>query len=311
MSFTYSWLKPEHELIKLLSDANLLGYIKNSSAYHKGIIKKVPLDPSRAQLENLYRRCRTYATKSIVSGLTPVNQIASNHLYCEDSAHPFRILARVRTDCDVADIAQNAARRTYQSFSILENQNLSHFPGEVLYGYYTGITPEMIGYIYPMDANTVDTAEDRLLLTCVPEIILDLDDLLLKTRKHGTYCQLSVFTRCKTENGTIAPLRPDRIIAIDKISGADQNAAASEGLKIVTIHSTPQTLCRIYDDTLGAHQWTNWILPIDRNAPRYDEYDNIDITKLEQLSHPEDEILTALDFDAAVESFLHDLQHMH
>lgn len=311
MSFTYSWLKPEHELIKLLSDADLLGYIKNSSAYHKGIIKKIPLDPSRAQLENLYRRCRTYATKSIVSGLTPVKQITSNHLYCKDSVHPFRILARVRTDCDVADIAQNAARRTYQSFSILENQNLSHFPGEVLYGYYTGITPEMIGYIYPMDANTVDTAEDRLLLTYVPEIILDLDDLLLKTRKHGTYCQLSVFTRCKAKDGTIVPLRPDCIIAIDEISEADRAAAATEHLDIITIHSTPQTLHRVHDDTLGAHQWTEWILPIDRNAPRYDEYDDINITKPEQLYRPEDEIPTDLDFDAAVESFLHDLQYMY
>ncbi len=311
MSLTYSWLRPERELIQLLSDADLLGYIKNSSAYHKGIIKHIPIHPSRAQLENLYRRCRVHATKSIVNGLTPVNQIASGHLYCEDLEHPFRILARVRTDSDIDNIDQNAQRRAYQSYSILENQNLSHFPGEVLYGYYTGVTPEMIGYIYPMDANTVDTAEDRLLLTYTPEIILDLDDLLVKTRKHGSYCQLSVFTRCKTADGTVIPLRPDCVIAIDKISAADQAAAVAEQLNIITIHSTPQTLCHVHDDGLEASRWTEWILPIDHNAPRYDEYDDIDITNPEQLHQVMDADPTEADFATAIESLYHDLQLMH
>lgn len=310
MSLAYSWLKPEREIVKLLYDADLLGFIKNSSAYHKGIIKRIPLAPSRAQLENLYRRCRNYATKSIIAGLTDISQPTSNHLYCEDLAHPFRILARVRTDCDVEDIDQNAQHRTYQSFSVLENQNLSHFPGKVLYGYYTGVTPEMIGYIYPMDANTTKTAEDRLHLALVPEIILDLDDLLVKTRRHGTYCQLSVFTRCKTEDETVVPLRPDCIIAIDSISEADRIAAATEHLNIITIHSAPHTLCRVHDDCLEASHWTNWILPIDRNAPRYSEYDDIDITDPKQLYRAEDEIPTKMDFNAAIDSFLHDLHYM-
>lgn len=309
MSFTYSWLKPENSLITILRDIDLLGYIKNSSAYHKGIIGRIPLRPSRAQLENLYRCCRHYATKSIVDSLTPLNQITGAHLYCEDLAHPFRILARVRTDCDVEDIEENAYRRSYQSFSILENQNLSHFPGKVLYGYYTGIVPEMIGYIYPMDANTIDTAEDRLLLASAPEIILDIDDLLIKTRKHGTYCQLSVFTRCKTRDGAIVPLRPDCIIAIDEISEADQIASATEHLDIITIHSTPHTLYRVHDACLEAGHWTEWTLPIDRNAPRYDAYDDIDITDPKQLYRPEDEVLSETDFIAAIQSFLYPTQN--
>lgn len=288
MPFQYSWITPEEQITQRLRTCDLFGYITNSSAYHKGMIKDLPIEAPRDRFMQAYQHCRNYATQSIVSQLTPVKQFAGKHLYCSDSKRPFHILARVRTDYDCENVNENAAHRYYQSFSILENKNLSHFPGKVLYGYYTGVTPEMIGYIYPMDANTCAGTQDRLLLSSSPEILLDLDDLITKARKHGSYCQLSIFTRCKTPVGTIAPLRPDCIIAIDEVDHNTQAASKAENLPILTIHRAPDTLYHVHDDCLEASYWTDWILPIDPNAPRYDEYDDIDITNPEHI-HTEDE----------------------
>lgn len=228
---------------------------------------------SRKQLVNAYQVCRIFATTSIASSLTPLTKFGANaELNC--ARDKFRILARVGTEYDGATAEETAEKRLYQSFSILEEQNLSHFPGEVLYGYYTGVTAEMIGFIFPMDANTGPTAENRFFLNDTHEFLLDSVDLIEKTRRHGSYNQVSVFTRTKTESDEIAPLRPDCIIAIDGANAATKEAAERERLNILTIHRASNTIFRVADDCLAAGHWVNWILPIDHNKYQYTGYDH-------------------------------------
>ena len=110
--------------------------------------KNIALDRyyiGRPELEQLHKYCRCYACESIVGSLMSFKDARPGqiyHLYC-DREH-FYILARVRTNWEQKTIEETAEDRKFLSFTVLTENNLSHFPGRVLYGYYTGITPSMI-----------------------------------------------------------------------------------------------------------------------------------------------------------------------
>ena len=194
--------------------------------------------------------CRDFATKSIVDALYPVDELKSpvTHLYC--SREQFYILSRVRTEWEHGTPEETAAVRTFLSFTLASHRNLSHFPGEVWYGYHKGITTHMIGYIYPCDADTNSMAMDRLELAELPEKLYDHLDLTNESCKRNTYSQISVKSNIVTYTGPIVhktPLLPDCILCIDKIDYRSQKEATSKNLPILVLHRAKNTICRIHD----------------------------------------------------------------
>ncbi len=237
--------------IILLEDEELVYSIVHSSYFRK--VMYAPPSFSfpypRRQLERLYTSCRNYAVNSILSNLHPLSQLQApvTHLDCEHDQ--FYILARVTTEYDKATNSMPGnPNRNIQSFSVLSPQNLSHFPGNVIYGYYSHIDQPMIWYISPTDADTPQDTENRFFLTEMPEVLLDLDDLVQASTSAGTYSQITVHPWYNSDGGdSKLPLRPDCVICIDEINAASQEASESLRLPILVLHPAPHTICARVD----------------------------------------------------------------
>lgn len=245
------------------------------ASYWQKVLHRQP-DPktlNRERLERLYDTCRQYACRSIITGLTSLGQLEPGvtHWYC--NKEKFRILARVETkdDASARMIAQKTTRmgptevsttqtvaqvRAFQSYSILTERNLSHYPGEVLRGFSSNVQENMIGYISPMDADTCFLAKTRLELSEYPEYLYDLDDLCDYAERHKTYCQVSVKTRytvvVRGRKKQRLLLEPDCIICIDDVSEAGRLAAQREQKPILVLHRTADTIMTVEDFLLKA-----------------------------------------------------------
>ncbi len=234
-----------------LTDDELIYLINNSSYINKYNIPKAQKKDGRKVLEQLYLTCRSYACESIVDNLRDFTEFEAGktyHIYC-DREH-FYILARVRTNWEKKTIEETAESRRYLSFTILTEKNLSHFPGRVLYGYYNGVKPSMIGYIYSEDGNTQAYAKTRLDLAEMPEELYDIKDLCEAARKKETYCQVSIESKTKQYVGPriiTSPLLPAVVISIGKASEDDIIAARQRGLPHIILHPGRKTTTRVHD----------------------------------------------------------------
>lgn len=229
----------------------LLDIIENSSYFSKNNVRNSDLwqilrpeynydiDLSHnyySDIINLYHKCREYATTSIVNSLYPLNKLSGKVTHIRDKH--YNILARVRTMWEVADLAETFEKRTFCSFSILTEKNMSHYGNGVLYGYFTDVSADMIAHISPIDSLSNASAEFESQLTEKMNKLLDIDDLNEATLKAKTYCQLCIKT--KTKAGKI--LWTECIICIDKIDEKSQKTADELGLNIVVLHKSPDTI---------------------------------------------------------------------
>lgn len=234
-----------------LTDDELIYLINNSSYIKKHNIPKAQNKDDRKALEQLYSTCRSYACKSIVDNLRDFTELKAGktyHIYCD--REQFYILARVRTNWENETIEETAERRKYLSFTILTEKNLSHFPGRVLYGYYNGVKPSMIGYIYSEDGNTQAYAKNRLDLAEMPEELYDIKDLCEAARKKETYCQVSIESKTKQYVGPriiTSTLLPTVVISIEKASNDDIIAARQRRVPHIILHPSPETITKVHD----------------------------------------------------------------
>ena len=230
------------DVIKDMLDEELK-YLIETSSYRRKFLANTQIEMGRVELEALYRKCREYACNSIVNHLRRLNEMAPSDIYHLDcKKESFFILARVRTNYETGTMQTTAMKRKFLSFSILTEKNLSHFPGRVIYGYYTGVVPSMIGYIYPRDASTSAYAQNRLELSELPEELLDIDDLCTQALLEKTYCQLSIESRHK-----VGTLLPCAVISIDVPTKDDLLASKRMKLPILVLHRGPKTAMTVRD----------------------------------------------------------------
>ena len=191
-----------------------------------------------SDIMDLYHECREYATSSIVNSLYPLNKLSDKVTHIRNE--PFNILARVRTGMlfEGKTLEETFTKRTFCSFSILNQRNVSHYGDAVLYGYYTNVSKNSIAHIYPIDSLSSAGARYESELTDRINMLLDIEDLNAATLEQNTYNQLCIKT--KDENGNI--LWPDCIICIDKIDEKSQKIADSLGLNIVVLHKNEDTI---------------------------------------------------------------------
>lgn len=234
-----------------LSISELIDLINNSSYIKKHKLPEAKKEDGREFLEQLYLKCRSDACNSIVDNLRDFTEFEAGktyHIYC-DREH-FYILARVRTNWEKKTIEETAESRRYLSFTILTEENLSHFPGRVLYGYYNGVKPSMIGYIYSEDGNTQANAENRLELAEMPEELYDIKDLCEAARKKKTYCQVSIESKTKQYVGPriiTSTLLPAVVISIGKASEDDKMATRQRRLPHIILHPGRETITGAHD----------------------------------------------------------------
>ncbi len=235
-----------------LDIATLIDLIEGSSYFHKKMTKsaKAIERMPRAQLVETYRECRQYATENIIQSLYPVNELPKpvNHLDC--ATEKFYILGRVRTNYEQPTAAETIKERAYLSFTLSSEQNLSHFPGLVWYGIRSDITPQMIGLISSMDADTRSWARNRMELGPYREELLDAEDLVKASLSFKTYSQLSIKSHTVTYTGPIihrTPLKYDCVLCINRANDYAKRASDEHEIPILILHPNERTLCRIHD----------------------------------------------------------------
>lgn len=239
------------EIIRRLFTDELVQLINTSSYAIKNGLNTASNRMDEDYLRELCFKCREYACESIVDNLTGFEGMEPGnvyHLYC-DRDH-FYILARVRTNWEEPTFEETAERRAFLSFTVLTEKNLSHFPGRTLYGYYDGVTADMIGYICSHDANTYPYADTRLELSEDVEELLDIEDLCKQSWLQKTYCQVSVASKTKAnpeQSMKSRVLLPGIVIAIDAPTERDYLAALERRLPILVLHRGADTIMRVYD----------------------------------------------------------------
>jgi len=253
--FTYCTFEMTEERLK-----ELILLIENSSYFAKNDIKNSILWKNIKTEENqdidlsidyyseimdLYHECRSYATSSIVNSLYPLNELSSKVTHIQNQH--FNILARVRTMWEDKKLSDTFEIRTFCSFSILTEKNMSHYGDSVLYGYYTNVSEDLIAHIFPKDSLSEAGARYESELTKKNNMLLDIEDLNQFTLKLKTYNQLCI--RTKTKDGKI--LWPDCIVCIDEIDERSQIVADELDLKIVVLHKNEDTIER--NDDIYAH----------------------------------------------------------
>jgi len=184
----------------------------------------------------LYQDCRNYATEDIVNSLYPLNTLKDKITYLENMK--FNILARVSTFFDCSTLKETFEQRNFCGFSILSENNFSHFGDSVLYGYYTGVSPSMITHIYPMDSLSTSWARYAKDLSKRSNLLLDMEDLNRATFDLKTYNQLCI--RTKTKQGKI--LYPDCVVCIDDVDESSKQKAEELDMKILVLKKNSTTI---------------------------------------------------------------------
>ncbi len=226
--------------------------IINSSLYKKGEIKSDPLLIEILNSDNLFKKfdkdyfsilysyylkCRNYSTESIVNSLYKLNELNSDVVEMKETK--FNILARVKTDFDAKDLFESFEKRTFCGYSILCENNFSHYGDEPLFGYYSNITPNLISHVFPKDSLSKSYARYEKNLSKWNSMWLDIDDLNRKTYNNRTYNQLCI--RTKDNEGKI--LLPDCIVSTnEKYRDRDISVAKEYGIKTLVLNKNKFTI---------------------------------------------------------------------
>lgn len=191
---------------------------------------------SYAKLMELYQKCYNYATESIVSSLYPLSELKDDITYINQDK--YNLLCRVQTFFDLDDLDKSFRERTFCGFSILNQDNFSHYPGNLVYGYYSKVTPDMIAHIFPADSLSSSWALYKKDLSKKINMLLDIDDLNAITYKNKTYNQLCI--RTKTNDNEI--LKEDAIICFDTVNDRALRHQEKHNSKILVLRRNKHTI---------------------------------------------------------------------
>ena len=200
---------------------------------------------SYSKLKELYKKCFRYATESIVSSLYPLPNLTQRVTYMD--MDKYNILCRVQTLFDLSNLDESFNKRTFCGFSILTQDNFSHYPGAIIHGYYSKVTADLIAHIYPTDSLSSSWAKYRKDLTKKPNMLLDIDDLNALTYAYKTYCQLCL--RTKTRENDI--LQQDAIICCGDVDEKSIKYAEENNKKVLVLKRNENII--EYNDDIYSH----------------------------------------------------------
>lgn len=197
------------------------------------------------RLRNLYEECYRYATESIVSSLYPLANLNEFITYMDQDK--FNILYRVQTFSDLSNLGESFKEREFCGFSILTQDNFSHYPGSIVHGYYSKVTPDLIAHIYPADSLSTSWAKYQKDLSKKINMLLDIDDLNALTYAYKTYNQLCI--RTKTKEHEI--LKQDAIICLGDVDDKSIKYAEEHNKNILVLRKNKNTI--EYNDDIYSH----------------------------------------------------------
>jgi len=243
-------LTPE-KVNRLLDEIKSSSYFAKNNIAESGIWKRImlawenvvkefnpnmPISDCYSELTDLHKKCKDYATISIVNSFYPLSMCTKpvTHIYDE----PYCILVRVDNVMDQQRLEQKFEGKPFHDFSILTPKNMSHYATGVIYGYYSNVSANLIAHICAIDSLSRATAIFECDLSSKSNSLLDIEDLNEATLREETYNNLCIRSKCN--DGSI--LWPDCIVCIDKIDKNSQTAADSLGLNIVVIHKSAETI---------------------------------------------------------------------
>lgn len=197
------------------------------------------------KLRELYEKCYRYATESIISSLYPLNNLTKKITYID--AAKYNILCRVQTAWDLPDLDESFHKRMFCGFSILTQDNFSHYPGDILHGYYSKVTPDLIAHIYPIDSLSQSWARYKKDISEKTNMLLDIDDLNSLTYANKTYNQLTMWTKTKEKK----IITDDAIICPGDVDNKSLNYAYKYNKNILVLTRNKNTI--EYNNDIYSH----------------------------------------------------------
>lgn len=207
---------------------------------HSSLVKRCLA--TRVQLEKFptFDECWKYACDCISNGTRLQRVPRVGEVVEVNGEQSFHFMVRVDTTVQIivdgTTITPKVYYKTFESrefvsFSTIWQDNVSHYMGSPLFVY--NINPEDIVHIFPMDSATQSNATSLQNLTAVPNMLLDLEDLLKLSTEMKCYAQVT----CKTKrNGEI--IKPVAIAFLDDVTEEDKKLASTFGVGIIRIIAT-------------------------------------------------------------------------
>lgn len=178
-----------------------------------------------------YEECRRYACEDIIKNLTTLPKNLPS-FYKLSKEKDFHFIGRVDTQLfydnnDLDSYLNDFYKRSFASFSIVNNKNISRYKGRYFYIY--DIQPTDIVHIFPLDSDSQRHAEKEEELTWMPSLWLTLDDLENLSRKLAVYNQIT----CKTSNIG----KPIAILGFNQEESDIRDFAKKSRLSYILVHS--------------------------------------------------------------------------
>lgn len=170
-------------------------------------IEQSSLARNSKSLTVTYEQCRKYACEDITNNLMHIPKDISSILEIPKGTD-FHFIGRIDTSISSnipRGYYKDFERRSFASFSIINNKNISRYEGGLFFIY--DINPEDIVHIFPMDSNTYVTAEQEDDLTILPSLWITLEELEKLTLELKVYSQITCNTK---RNGKI--IKPVAVI---------------------------------------------------------------------------------------------------
>lgn len=208
-----------------------------------------------------YEQCRKYACVDI-SNRTINKSIPKEKSFILEipKGKEFHFIGRVSTCLDGNEpipYYKAFQRRTFISFSTINNKNISRYKGGVFFVY--NILPDDIVHIFPLDSATQKMATLEEDLTSLPSLWLTLDELELLTEQMKVYNQIT----CQTKrNGNI--IKPYAVIAFDKLDERIKMIADCFEIGCIIVHPNEDAI-NYNNDLLYDCCWLNSISYIMEN----------------------------------------------
>lgn len=213
---------------------------KNWAVEHSSLVKQQGNSKRKKAKLPSYDECWKHACKSIADGTNLRVKPKVGEIITVTTDEEFCFFGRVSTTMSVRygnqpitpELYYSAfEKRTFISFSPIWQNNLSHYTGRAFFLY--DINYQDIVHIFPMDSATQSNATSLQNLTAVPNMLLDLEDLLKLSTKMKCYAQVT----CKTKrNGEI--IKPVAIAFLDDVTEEDKKLASAFGVGIIRIIAT-------------------------------------------------------------------------
>ncbi len=195
------------------------------------------------QVSSLYRidptatleECKNFSRENISKYTTKIDKNATFIEYDPNSS--FCFLGRVDTNLenpyDPINYYRVCDNRTFMSFSVLTEKNISHYKNsDKNYMFIYDMPAEAIVHVYPCDADTSSYTSNEEELTKLPSIWITLDELNEITLDAKVYNQIT----CRTKDSHGNLIKPVGLLVFGEITQEAQAVADRFGIPPVLIH---------------------------------------------------------------------------